>query len=108
MQDVDKDDVIRYTEFIASVLETRGRIDEAKLADAFDHLDSDHSGFISKADLRKVLGNIGTAEYVDRLINEADLDKDGQISYDEFKQYLVEKNAGHIRLAWNGEDPTTC
>jgi calmodulin len=97
-----------YTEFIASVLETRGRIDEAKLEDAFDQLDSDHSGFISKADLRLILGNIGSAEYVDRLIKEADLDNDGQISYDEFKQYLADKNAEHIRLMWDVEALSTC
>ena len=106
-QDVDKDDVICYTEFIASVLETRGRIDEAKFADAFDQLDSDQSGFISKADLRRILGNIGSPEYVDRLIKEADFDNDGQISYNDFKQYLADKNAEHIRLVCKGEDPLT-
>ena len=77
------------------------------MADAFDQLDSDNSGFISKADLRKILGSIGSPEYVERLIKEADLDKDGQISYNDFKEYLAEKNAEHIHLVCDGEDPHT-
>jgi hypothetical protein len=94
-----------YTEFIASLLETKGKMDEAKLADAFDQLDADHSGYISRADLKKILGNTWSAEYVDRLIKEADMDLDGQISYDEFKEYLAEKNAENIRLVCDYEDP---
>ena len=105
---MDRDNVIMYTEFIASLLETKGRIDEAKLADAFDQLDTDNSGYISKADLKKILGNTWSAEYVDRLIKEADLDLDGQISYYEFKEHLAEKNTEQIRRVCDCEDLTKC
>lgn len=86
-----------YTEFIASLLEIRGRLDEAKIADAFDQLDLDDDCYISQNDLRKILGKTGSREYAKRLIEEADLDKDGRISYDEFQQYLMQRNAENIR-----------
>ena len=82
-----------YTEFLAATLEAHGRIEEARLADAFDQIDSDDSGFISREDLVKILGETaGSDEYIESLIKEADINHDGQISYDEFKQYLTQKN----------------
>ncbi len=40
--------VILYTEFIAATLELHGRVEEKRLAEAFDLMDDDDSGFISK------------------------------------------------------------
>jgi calcium-dependent protein kinase len=45
---------IRYTEFLASTIEAQGAIDETRLAEAFDRLDSDDSGYISKQNLREL------------------------------------------------------
>lgn len=45
--DLDGTGKIRYTEFLASTIEAFGEIDEERLAEAFDRLDSDDSGFIS-------------------------------------------------------------
>ena len=53
-QDLDGSGSIRYTEFIASALESLGQIDEARLAEAFDLLDGDDSGFITVQDLKSV------------------------------------------------------
>lgn len=86
-----------YTEFVASLIEIRQRIDEAAIADAFEQLDVDSSGYISQDDLQKLLGNAGTSEYTRRLVEEADLNKDGLISYEEFNQYLMQKNEESIR-----------
>ena len=85
-----------YTEFVASLLEMRGRLDEAKIADAFEQL-ADGNGYISAQNLRKVLGKTGSKEYVNSLLQEADLDHDGRISYEEFREYLTEKTAENIR-----------
>ena len=90
---------LNYTEFLASLLEIKGRIDEAKLEDAFDQLDIDDSGYIDAKDLRCILGNIGTKAYVKSLLDEADVDKDGKISMTEFKEYMMEKNEEHIRFS---------
>ncbi len=37
-----------YNEFIAATLEAQNRIEEEKLRDAFDRLDTDETGYISK------------------------------------------------------------
>lgn len=49
--------------------------------------DKDGNGFISAAELRHIMTNLGeklTDEEVDEMIREADVDGDGQINYDEF------------------------
>ena len=48
--------------------------------------DRDDNGFISAAELRHVMTNLGeklTDEEVDEMIREADVDGDGQINYEE-------------------------
>jgi Ca2+-binding EF-hand superfamily protein len=49
--DLDGTGRIRYTEFLAATIEAHGAIDEERLAEAFDRLDSDDSGFISAGEL---------------------------------------------------------
>ena len=44
-KDVNKNNVITYTEFIAAVLEMHGKIEEYRFAEAFDQLDTDDSGY---------------------------------------------------------------
>lgn len=67
-----------YTEFLAAALEVQGHIEEERLAEAFDRLDSDDSGFISRQNLRDFLGKEGTTERIDKIIEEGDKDHDGQ------------------------------
>ena len=83
-QDLDGSGSIRYTEFIASALESLGQIDEARLAEAFDLLDGDDSGFIIVQDLADILGEEFPADELDRIIEECDITKDHRISYDEY------------------------
>jgi calcium-dependent protein kinase len=97
--DVGKSGHIMYNEFIAATLETQHQIEETNLRDAFDRLDSDGNGFISKKNLCCILGENCTDEYVNKVINEVDTNGDGLISYDEFiaafrlqkKNNLIEK-----------------
>ena len=79
--DVDKSGTISYCEFLAAALEARTNIDEERVADAFDHLDKSDTGFISKEDLASLLGRDKNSEDVQRLIREADTDKDGQSTF---------------------------
>ena len=46
-QDVDNKGFIEYTEFVASTLEVSGLIAEDRIAEAFDRLDADGTGYIS-------------------------------------------------------------
>jgi calmodulin len=56
--------------------------------------DKDNDGYISAAELRHVLTNIGeklSDEEVDEMIREADIDGDGQINYEEFVKMMINK-----------------
>jgi len=80
--DVDSSGSISYCEFLAAVLEARSNIDEERVADAFDRLDHSDTGYISKEDLASLLGRDKDSEDVQRLIKEADTDKDGQSKFE--------------------------
>ena len=80
--DLDGTGFIRYTEFLASTIEAQGAISEERLAEAFDRLDSDDSGFISAENLREILGNDFPKEEIDAIIKEAS--NNGSISYSDF------------------------
>jgi len=67
---------------LAATIEAQGAISEERLAEAFDRLDSDDSGYISSANLKEILGADFPEEEIDAIIKEAS--KNGQISYSEF------------------------
>lgn len=58
---------------------------EENLRRVFDQLDADNSSFISVENLAEVLGS---ADHAREVIAEADITKDGVISYDEFRQIM--------------------
>lgn len=47
-KDVNNYGGINYTEFLAATLETQGRIETGRLAEAFDRFDVDNTGCITK------------------------------------------------------------
>ena len=58
---------------------------EEELREAFSLFDKDGNGFISAAELRHVLTNLGeklTDGEVDDMIQEGDMDGDGQVNYE--------------------------
>jgi calmodulin len=58
---------------------------EDEIKEAFKVFDKDGNGYISAAELRHVMTNLGeklTDEEVDEMIREADIDGDGQINYE--------------------------
>ena len=65
---------------------------EEEILEAFRIFDKDGNGFISAAELRHVLTNLGesiTEEEVDEMISEADVDGDGQINYEEYVRNMM-------------------
>ncbi len=82
--DIDKSGQIHYTEFLAAAMETHGCIEEERLAEAFDRLDADDSGYITKANLKQILGTEYTKEKAEAWIAEADTDKNGKVCWNEF------------------------
>ena len=83
---------VKYCEFLAATIEAQGAISEERLAEAFDRLDSDDSGYISKENLREFLGDDLPQEEIDEIIREADITKDGKISYAEFLALWEDKH----------------
>ncbi len=65
---------------------------EEELREAFKVFDKDGNGFISAAELRHVMTNLGeklTDEEVDAMVREADTDGDGQVDYIEFAKMMA-------------------
>ncbi|XP_074659978.1 neo-calmodulin-like [Tubulanus polymorphus] len=63
--------------------------------EAFRVFDKDGSGYISAAELRHAMTNLGEKmpdEDVDEMIREADVAGDGQIKYDAFTKIILMKN----------------
>lgn len=86
--DVGRDDKIYYLEFLASTLEVHGRITEERLAEAFDRMDSDDSGFISKENLMELMGIDYSEEKFESMMKDIDTDCDGKISFEEFMNHF--------------------
>lgn len=82
--DIDGTGKVHYIEFLAATIEALGAIDEERLAEAFNRIDADESGFITVSDLKNFLGEDIPNAYIDRVIDEADIYHDHRVSYDEF------------------------
>ncbi|KAF8820493.1 calcium-dependent protein kinase CDPK2B [Cardiosporidium cionae] len=94
--DSDKSGFIDYTEFLAATIDKRLYINESICWEAFRVFDQDGNGKISSEELRKVLGvkdveTIVGRDTVNALINEADLNGDGEIDFDEFMHMMRRK-----------------
>ena len=100
--DIDGTGLIRYTEFLASTIEAHGAINEEKIAEAFDRLDADDSGFISPNDLREILGSDFPTTDIDAIIDEVDITRSGKVSYNEFlclfDEHQEERRAEALRF----------
>ena len=70
--------------------------EEQDIIEVFKVFDNDGNGYITAAELRHVMTNLEeklTDDEIDEMINEADIDGDGQISYNEFKKMMMETGA---------------
>jgi calmodulin len=93
--DADGNGTIDFPEFLTLMARKMKDTDsEEEILEAFKVFDKDGNGFISAAELRHVMTNLGeklTDEEVDEMIREADIDGDGQINYEEFVKMMMAK-----------------
>jgi len=85
--DTDGSGAIDYSEFVTATMNKKKMLSHDKLEAAFNLFDKDGSGFISASEIKQVLGvgkNI-SEEIWTEIINEVDLNGDGEISFKEFK-----------------------
>merc|ERR1711934_955476 len=93
--DADGSGTIDFPEFLNLMAKKMKDTDsEEEIKEAFKVFDKDGNGFISAAELRHVMTNLGeklTDEEVDEMIREADVDGDGQVNYEEFVKIMMSK-----------------
>ena len=91
--DIDQNGYIEYQEFLTATFEAKNLITEENLKNVFELFDKDSSGKISSEELRLVLDlQLKDKQVVNTLINDTDLDGDGEISFDEFKTMMLNLN----------------
>ncbi|XP_012853869.1 PREDICTED: calmodulin-2/4-like [Erythranthe guttata] len=91
--DSDGNGTIDFDEFLNLMTAKEKKIDaDNELKEAFKVFDKDQNGYISANELRQTMINLGeklTVEEVEQMVREADLDGDGQISFDEFVKTMA-------------------
>ena len=91
--DTDRNGFIDYTEFLKASLDQRKLLSKRNLSEAFSLFDQDGSGTISAQEVRKVLerGNMMQEEVWTQIIQEVDVNGDGEIDLKEFELLLMSK-----------------
>lgn len=91
--DNDGSGVIDYTEFLRAVLEEESYVCKENLRKAFYYFDKDRSETIEKYELMSWLseGAIIPMEVIEELIEDADVNEDGVIDFEEFQKLLMDK-----------------
>jgi Ca2+-binding EF-hand superfamily protein len=95
--DVDHNGKLAYNEFISACLSKATANSLEYLSFAFKHFDLNHDGKISKEELAIIL-RAYKREFsenlllIDKLLQECDINNDGQIDFEEFVGYM-QKNS---------------
>ncbi|CAM9585474.1 unnamed protein product, partial [Hapterophycus canaliculatus] len=82
--DMDSSGRLHYMEFLAATIEARGYIEEESLKEAFERLDVDSTGFISRDNLKAVLGKTYDNALIDKMLKEGDSSLSGSIEWEDF------------------------
>ncbi|GKY94878.1 hypothetical protein MPSEU_000452700 [Mayamaea pseudoterrestris] len=93
--DANGDGMIDFDEFVTLMrlrMGDSGEDAELKLKEVFDVFDADGSGAIDRDEMRALMKKLAqslTEEEISAIMEEVDIDKDGEISYDEFKALML-------------------
>ena len=85
--DIDQNNAIDYTEFLAANIDETIYLKEEKLKEAFRQFDLEDVGYIQKSDIIRVLklDNLEDKDKIaNKIIEENDFDKDGKINFTDF------------------------
>jgi Ca2+-binding EF-hand superfamily protein len=93
--DENKDGVVDFDEFITLMrlrMGDSGEDAEHNLKDVFDIFDADGSGFIDRKEmgsLMKKLAQSLSEDEITAIMEEVDIDGDGEVSFEEFKNLMI-------------------
>ncbi|KAH9803681.1 calcium-dependent protein kinase 9 [Citrus sinensis] len=91
--DIDGNGTIDYIEFITATMQRHKLQRFENLYKAFQYFDKDNNGYITVDELGKAfkdygMGDDATIATIKEIMSEVDRDKDGRISYDEFRSMM--------------------
>lgn len=91
--DINQNGAVDFTEFVIGLVSTKDILTDDKLLNAFNMLDMDGNGRITKSDLEAVFKKNspegGNSEDVDEIMFEADEKGTGEIGFNEFKKLML-------------------
>ena len=92
--DLDGSGKISYDEFLSAMINSKKVVTDERLEKAFKIFDKDNSGKLSVDEIISVFG--GNKESWKKVISEIDLNKDGEVDFNEFKLMMtnIDKNVG--------------
>jgi len=95
--DMDHNGTVEYSEFVAALLATQGKLVEEVIWHAFEVFDVNGDGQISLDELRSMMSEDGPltamlpdGKKIDEVLAEIDTSQDGAISFNEFRDYIMQ------------------
>jgi len=91
--DLEQRGAVNYEEFLAANLQLYNLDYEENIRAAFEKLDADHNGYITRDELIQALESNSrlTEEEIDSIVEEVDVNGDGNIDYPEFLAMIKAK-----------------
>jgi calmodulin len=94
--DTDGSGLVEFPEFLTMMARKLkdGQDSEEEVIEAFKVFDKEGNGYISAAELRHIVTNLGeklSDEEADEMIREADIEGNGNINYVEFVKMMMAK-----------------
>eukprot|EP00917_Polyrhabdina_sp_WS-2016_P023088 GHVP01049994.1.p1 GENE.GHVP01049994.1~~GHVP01049994.1.p1 ORF type:complete len:527 (+),score=116.82 GHVP01049994.1:1766-3346(+) len=95
--DMDKSGTISYSEFLAAATKRELLLSKERLQRSFKMFDRNGDGKVSKEELMKIfeMGELGREE-CEKMIDEIDLNSDGEIEFQEFESMLLKLNVPSV------------
>ena len=92
--DLDGSGEISYDEFLSAMIDGKKVVTDDRLQKAFKMFDKDGNGKLSVDEIIEVFG--GEESYWKKVIVDVDLNKDGEVDFNEFKLMMGNINGGDI------------
>lgn len=88
MVNLNNEKIITFTEFVMAASNKQDLLSESNMKSAFEYIDYDKDEFISRNDFTIFL-NIKDEYFIGGLLEEADDDCDGGLTYSEFTMIMM-------------------